>query len=320
MLLLVGVVFLIVFTLAALLLSSGNSKTRKELQAQLEYALRTPSELRDDGVPDVSKRKVFSSIPWLHSTLSRMRVGGNIQRLLDQADLHWTPSRLLLITGATWAISSFLINLWMRVGAASMLFALAAGILPFLFVFWKRRKRFDLILKKLPDSLDLMVNALRVGHSVMGSLGHAAHEEPGPLGRELRLCFEEQNFGVDLRSALENLVTRVPLLDIRIITTAMLINKESGGNLAEVLEKTSHVIRERFRLQQQVRVHTAQGRLTGVILSLMPLLLGGVMYLINPAYIKFLLTSPKGLRMVEYAFVMNIIGMFIIRKVVNIRV
>lgn len=123
-----------------------------------------------------------------------------------------------------------------------------------------------------------------------------------------------------MRTALDHLITRAPLLDLRIITTAILINKESGGNLAEVLEKTGHVIRERFRIKRQIQVHTAQGRLTGAILSLMPVFLGVLIYMINPDYIKFLLNNPKGVRMIEVAAGMNFIGMLIIRKIVNIRV
>ena len=150
------------------------------------------------------------------------------------------------------------------------------------------------------------------------ALGAAAKEAPAPIGRELRLCFEEQNFGLNLRTATDHLLERVPLQDLRIITTAMLIHKESGGNLAEVLDKTGHVIRDRFRLQQQIKVHTAQGRLTGVVLMLLPLIIGSILYTTNPAYIGLLFSRSLGHKMIAGAAVMNFIGILIIRKIVSI--
>jgi tight adherence protein B len=319
MLLLAAVVFITVFALAGLLLLARPMPS-KELRATLDSTLKTSVDLREEQLPDVAKTTLFSSIPWIQHALEQMSAVRKLRLILDQADLKWTPARLLLIAGAAFAISSYLLNERTSLGALSLVAALLPAVAPFFYVYRRRRKRFNSMLRKLPDSLDLMVNALRAGHSMVGALGHAAHEAPEPLGRELRLCFEEQNFGIDLRAALQHLVERVPLLELRILTTAMLINKESGGNLAEVLDKTGHVIRDRFRLLQQIRVHTAQGRLTGVILSLMPLVLGSVIFVINPAYIRYLFVNPTGLRMVEVAVGLNVIGMLLIRKIVNIRV
>ena len=127
-----------------------------------------------------------------------------------------------------------------------------------------------------------MVSALRVGHSLNAALSLVTRECPDPVGGEFRICYEEQNYGLELRTAMDNLITRVPLQDLKIVTTAILIQKESGGNLAEVLDKTSHVIRERFRLKRQVATHTAQGRLTGWILSALPVVLGVALYFVNP--------------------------------------
>jgi tight adherence protein B len=321
MLLLILVVFLAVFALAALLLSTGRSNTSKELQTNLDAALkRSRVSADDERLPDIRKNTLLSSIPWLNNLLAERNTALELRRLLDQADLNWTPSRLLMTAAAAWVISAYLIDLKAGLGAVSLLFGLLPGMLPFYYVYWKRGRRLNLILKRLPDTLDLMVSALRAGNSMMGSLGHAARESPEPLGRELRLCFEEQNYGVDMRQAVQNLIDRVPLQEIRIMTTAMLINKESGGNLAEVLDKTAAVIRDRFRLKQQIRVHTAQGRLTGLILSLMPVILGAVLFTLNPPYIRLLFTHPTGIRMAEVAGCMNLIGLLIIRKIVNIRV
>jgi tight adherence protein B len=221
---------------------------------------------------------------------------------------------------AFFVISAYVLSAKTDLGLVCVVPALAAGALPYIYVVKKRARRFRQFQQRLPEALDLMVSALRAGHSMVGALGTAAKESPEPIGREFRLCFEEQNFGIDLRTAVENLVERVPLQDVRMITTAMLINKESGGNLAEVLEKTGNVIRERFRLQQQIRVHTAQGRLTGWVLSLLPVILGTIIYLENPNYMSVLFTNPVGRKAIMIAATMNVLGLLVIRKIVNVRI
>ena len=147
-----------------------------------------------------------------------------------------------------------------------------------------------------------------------------ARECPDPVSTEFRICFDEQNYGLELRTAMDNLVTRVPLQDLRIVSTAILIQKESGGNLAEVLEKTGHVIRERFRLKRQVMTHTAQGRLTGLILTLLPIVLGILLYLVSPETMSLLWTRPIGVKLLYASGAMTIIGGLIIRKIVNMDV
>jgi tight adherence protein B len=165
-----------------------------------------------------------------------------------------------------------------------------------------------------------MVSALRAGHSLVAALRLVSSESPDPIGSEFRICFEEQNYGLELRTAMENLITRVPLQDLRIVATAILIQKESGGNLAEVLEKGANLIRERFKLKRQVRVHTAQGRLTGWILSFLPLVLGVGLYLIDPQTVSLLWTRQIGREMLGAATVMTFVGAMIIRKIVNMEV
>ena len=155
---------------------------------------------------------------------------------------------------------------------------------------FKRAKRFAKFEQGLPEALDLMVSALRAGHSLIAALGLVSRECPDPIGTEFKICFEEQNYGLEMKTAIDNLLTRVPLQDLRIVATAIMIQKESGGNLAEVLDKTSHVIRERFRLKRQVRTHTAQGRLTGMILTLLPVCLGIALYFVNPDLMSMLWT------------------------------
>jgi tight adherence protein B len=218
------------------------------------------------------------------------------------------------------AIISYLVYLRTDTLAISLAIGLIVGYAPFLFVRYRRQSRFDQFEQGLPEALDLMVSGLRAGHSLIASLRLVSNESPDPIGSEFRICFEEQNYGLELRTAMENLITRMPLQDLRIVVTAILIQKESGGNLAEVLEKGANLIRERFKLKRQVRVHTAQGRLTGWILSFLPLCLGIALYMIDPKTVSLLWTRQIGRDMLATATVMTFVGAMIIRKIVNMEV
>ena len=163
----------------------------------------------------------------------------------------------------------------------------------------------------------MMVSSLRAGQSLIASMGMVARECMDPVGVEFRTCFEEQNFGLELKVAIENLLHRVPLQDLRIVCTAILIQKESGGNLAEVLDKTAHVIRERFRLRREVSTRTAQGRMTGWVLTLLPVILAGALYTVNPDMMSLLWKREIGIKLLYAASAMIVIGGLIIRKIVN---
>jgi tight adherence protein B len=316
------IVFLAVFAVIALVMTAagGRSGSSARVQATLASALKIPRSSAREEIVDVRKSHLLSSVPWVHTLLVEMKGTLELRRILDQADLQWTTGRLLLTATAGWVVSAFAIHLKTGSWATSLLLGSLAGAAPFLYVLKKRAKRFAQFEQRLPDALDLMVSALRAGHSTVAALGVVAKEAQEPIRHEFRLCFEEQNFGVDIREAMANLVERVPVQDLRIISTAILIQKETGGNVAEALDKTAYVIRERFRLMAQIKVHTAQGRLTGLILSLIPAALGMALYVVNPAYIGLLFNRPVGQRMVVIGVVMNLIGLLIIRKVVRIRV
>jgi tight adherence protein B len=196
---------------------------------------------------------------------------------------------------------------------------LCAGA-PLGYVRFKRRKRFEQFEQGLPAALDLIVSALRSGHSLISAVGLVGKEVADPIGREFRICFDEQNYGLELRTAMQNLGDRVPIDDVRIIITAILIQKETGGNLAEVLERCGYIIRERFRLKKEVQTKTAQGRVTGWILSLMPVGLAFLLYMLKPEVISLLWTRPQGLKMLYTGLVLMCIGGFTIRKIVRIRI
>ncbi len=194
-------------------------------------------------------------------------------------------------------LPAYVLYLYFQYILVSLGAGLVLGAVPFGFVLFKRSRRLGQFEKGLPEALDLMVSGLRAGHSLLAAMALVARECADPVGGEFKICFEEQNYGLEMNRALDNLIIRVPLQDMKITATAILIQKESGGNLAEVLDKTSHVIRERFRLKRQIMVHTAQGRLTGWILTLLPIVLGIAIYFVDPGMISILWHREIGIKM-----------------------
>jgi tight adherence protein B len=247
-------------------------------------------------------------------------VAPRLRILLYQANLQWTAGSLILMCVICFLIPTYLIYLRTGTLIFSVLIGLLLGAAPLIYVLHKRARRFNKFEEGLPEALDLMVSALRAGHSFISALDLAGNESPDPIGKEFRICFDEQNYGLDLKTAMGNLATRVPLQDLKIVITAILIQRESGGNLAEVFDKAAYVIRERFRLKRQVRVHTAQGRLTGWILSFLPIVLGIALYLINPASMSLLWTRAIGIKLLYLSGTMTIVGALIIRKIVRVDV
>lgn len=320
--LLVLLVFIGVFTVTALLVTAtgtGAAQQLKQTMARLDSVLLTEKNGEEELV-DIRKQELLSGIPWLNRFLLKLEVAPKLRALLYQANLRWTPVGLLMGSMGCWFVAAFLIHLRMESAMLALLLGLVAGLAPLGYVLRARGKRFQQFELGLPAALDLMVSGLRGGYSLVATLSLVAREAPDPIGREFRLCFDEQNYGIELRTALANMVTRFPLQDLRIIASAILIQRETGGNLAEILEKCAHVIRERSRLKQEIRVRTAQGRMTGWILSLLPVVLGMLMYFMNPKQMSVLWTTEMGQKLLWTSAGMTTVGGFIIRKIVQIRV
>ena len=323
MLPLLVVVFLAVFVVSGLLLAAGRtgaSKQSEQTITVLQAALATSKLSRTDQSVDIRKQELFSAVPWLNRWLLKLELAPRLRLLLYQADLKWTTGSLLLMSVICFVIPAYLIHLRTGNLILSLLLGFLLAASPFVYVLHKRAQRFAKFEENLPETLDLMVSALRAGHSLVSALDLAANEAPDPIGKEFRICFDEQNYGLELKTAMSNLAERVPLQDLKIVITAILIQKESGGNLAEVFDKAAYVIRERFRLKRQVRVHTAQGRLTGWILSFLPIVLGIGLYFINPTSMSLLWTRAIGIKLLYLSGTMTIIGALIIRKIVRMDV
>jgi tight adherence protein B len=323
MLLIIALVFLGVFTAIALpLLSSGlvPSRTQQQALATLDSALKTESQEKRQLTMDLKKNETMSSIPWLNKRLLKLELTPYLRRMLAQAALPWSAGKLLILSAALFVIPAYVVMQYLdsipiALGAGALL-----GVLPYAWVMFKRGRRFSAFEKGLPEALDLMVSGLRAGHSLIAAMALVARECEAPVGPEFKIAFEEQNYGLEMKAALENLLLRIPLQDMKIVSTAILIQKESGGNLAEVLDKASNIIRERFRLKRQIMVHTAQGRLTGLILALLPVVLGIGIYFVDPGMISILWHRDIGIKLLWAAAGMTILGGVVIWKIVDIDV
>jgi tight adherence protein B len=316
-------VFLGVFGVSALLLTAtgtGASQQTKRTLTVLEAALSSDAPTTSDPIVDVRKQELFSAVPLINRLLLKIELAPRLRHLLYQAELKWTAGGLILMCLCGFVIGFYLVNLRTASIALSVIIGLLVGASPFCFVLYKRKVRFAKFEQQLPEALDLMVSAMRAGHSLNSSMDLVAHEMSDPIGGEFRICFDEQNYGLELKSAVNNLISRVPMQDLKMVVTAILIQKESGGNLAEVLDKVAYVIRERFRLKRQIRVHTAQGRLTGWILSILPLVLGLGLYFISPDTMSLLWKRDIGIKLMWASAIMTVIGALIIRKIVDIDV
>lgn len=323
MALIIALTFIAVFAVVALPLMfavGGASKASRQAIATLESVIRADMPEISTQAIDFRREDQLSSIPWLNRKLIKLQLVPSLRQMVQQAGINWSLGRLLALTGVCFAAPVFLV--YLRTGALlpSVLIGLAPAALPIVWLRWKRKRRFAKFEEKLPEALDLMVSALRAGHSLLAAMGLASRECSDPLGGEFKTCFEEQNYGLELKTALDNLTTRIPLQDLRMVATAIIIQRESGGNLAEVLDKTSFLTRERFRVKREIKTHTAQGRLTGWILTFLPVALGLAMYVLNPQFMSILWHRDIGIKLMWIAAGLIVFGGFVINRIVNIDV
>jgi tight adherence protein B len=244
----------------------------------------------------------------------------NLRLLFEQANVSLTVPNFLMICGGLCAFGLFLPAL---AGFSVMLGPLMAGFLAFLPIVWllfKRKRRLKAFAAQLPEALELIARALRAGHSLAAGFSLVANEMSEPIGGEFSRTFEEQNLGKPLDEALTDLTKRVPNLDLKFFATAIILQRQTGGDLAEILDKIGNLIRERFKIWGQVQALTGEGRLSGIVLLALPPALFVVVYRMNPDYLKLLFTDPLGKKMLVGGIVTQLFGALMIRKIVNIRV
>jgi tight adherence protein B len=312
-----------VFAVASLLdqRSAQARLLRERLASVQEAAARQPSEelalLRDE---------MLSKIPAIDNLLRRSSRISNLQPFLEQANLKIRAGNILMLCAIS-AVGLAGVG-FLAAGSLppnqALLFAavglVLGGFLPYSYASYRRTKRFQKFEELFPEAIDTLARAVRAGHAFTTALELIANELSEPVASEFRKLFEEQKFGLPVRDALMNLAERVPLVDVKFFVTAVMLQRETGGNLAEILDNLSYVIRERFKIMRQVRVYTAQGRLTMMLLMGLPPVIVITMLTTSPAFIRPLFADPIGHFLVVAGIVLQTLGYFVIRKIIRIQV
>ena len=311
--------FFLFLTYTAFLLASRKADER---QARLEQRVAAALQEFDPAVEtaiQISREDSIGGSPTMRRLLSSLNFIRKLDQMIGQADTRITVSRLLsfcVLAGLLAGLSAYtILN-----PLFALLFAGTAAALPILHISLKRKRRLHKLNEQLPDTLDLLSRSLAVGHAFSESLHQVATEMPAPIATEFRITFEEQKLGLSTKAALDRLTERVPLPDLRLSVTAMQIQRETGGNLAEILEKVAQTIRERFKLMEDFRTMTTSARGSAWILCGLPLAIVLMLTALNPEYMKVLLYDPRGHYVLEAAAVLQVLGILTIKKILNIRV
>ena len=259
-------------------------------------------------------------LPQLDKLVNRTAAGSRLSRLIEQSGIRTTASAMLVMSLCSGMLAAASAAWFVRHPLAPILAAPIGMVLPFAWLVNRRSSRFRKFEEQFPEALDLLSRAIRAGHAFQTALGMVADELTEPVGPEFKKTFERQNFGLPLRDALDELADRVTLLDVRFFVTAVAIQRETGGNLAEILDNLAHVVRERFKIRRQVRVHTAHGRFTGYVLLALPAALGAALSFLSPEHMRLLFQERMGQMMLIAAMVMQTVGFIWIRQVIKIEV
>ena len=320
---LMTIVFLLLFALMMLVISAGlrylETERKKKVETHLGGIREKDQHTRKTVLFDAEngsagkRPSFFAELPVVRRLETRMR----------QAGLDWGLGRLLLLTALGVAVGAYAgSRVQIPVYRETFLIGLAVflGILPYAYVARKRAKRLAEFEEQFPEALDFMARSLQAGHAFSVSLEMMAEESPDPLATEVRQVFNEQNLGSPLETAMRNFARRVPLIDVRFFVSAILIQRETGGNLAEILTNLSFVIRERFKLKRQVRAVSAHGRLTAAVLTVMPIVTAVILMFVAPDYLRLLAEDPDGKYIVLGAILAQLVGYYFIRRIIKIRV
>jgi tight adherence protein B len=316
----VGATFIVVVGLVVgiywFMLERPETREQDELLKRLRVAGAPRGAKRVEFVKKADKR---SALKALDTVLSRTTgLTGALQRRIAQADAKTTVGGLLLTSACLFFVTTFIVTRLTRLPWLGMAAGALLAYIPFFVITFKATRRMRTFEEQFPEAIDLIARALRAGHGFTSGLALVAEEAPQPVAGEFRLLYDQQNFGMPIGDAMKAFASRIPLLDARFFVTAVLTQRESGGNLAEILSNLATVIRERFKVKRQVRVISAHGRITAWILCGLPPSLAVAMFIATPSHMMLLVTDPMGNYMVFAAIFMQIAGTLIIRKLVDI--
>jgi tight adherence protein B len=299
---------------AGSLLDQRNARAR--LMKERLATVQKPAEREPDEELAFLRDEMLSQIPALDTFLRRSERVSAFQKTLSQAGMQLRAGNFLLLCAGAGA----LVFIYSRNPAIAWAGMFIGFLLPYSFVSYRRNKRFEKFEELFPEAIDTLARAVRAGHAFTTALEMISDEVAEPVASEFRKLYEEQKFGMPVRDALVNLTERIPLVDVKFFVTAVMLQRETGGNLAEILDNLSYVIRERFKIQRQVRVYTAQGRLTMAMLMGMPPIIVTIMLILNPAFIRPLFTDPIGHTLLVAGIALQTVGYFVIRKIIRIQV
>ena len=314
-------VFVIVAVAAFALFSIFDQRSAQArlIKERLANERKAPERAPEDELA-LLRDEQLSQIPALDVLLRRSARISDLQKMLAQAGMSLRAGNFLGFSALA-GIAATLIAYFLSKRVEVAWFALLVGfVLPYGYASIKRNKRFEKFEELFPEAIDTLARAVRAGHAFTTALEMITNEVAEPIAGEFRQLYEEQKFGMPVRDALMNLTDRVPLVDVKFFVTAVMLQRETGGNLAEILDNLSYVIRERFKIQRQVRVYTAQGRLTMALLMGMPPIIVVVMLVLNPAFIHPLFADPIGHTLLVAGIALQTVGYFVIRKIIRIQV
>jgi len=322
MLLMIVFAIVLVLTLTALLVMTRPTAADRAIEGRVAgIQVASAQEVYiGEGIPEFLKRTKLSEIDWLDNLLKRWNFAHKIELLITQAESSWSVPTVLLGSAVSAAFGFLVSYVWLPDLAVCIVLGILFCALPFFVLQIKRARRMRRFNQGLPDAIDLVCRALRAGHSLSAAIEIVGQEAAEPVRTEFREVYRQQNFGLPHRDALLQLARRVPSSDLQFVVTAMLVQKETGGNLVDILDRTVAVVRDRIRIEGEVRIYTAQGRLTGVILALLPIIMFFLINIANHGYAKILLEDPLGRKLIYAGLSFMVIGGLIIRKIVNVKV
>src|SRR5580692_9258281 len=323
MLVAVIVSFAVIFVLVLMAVSVGVKFFDARRKKQVSEMLQTAAGETVTPVANLLKDIDPDAPTGLKALIAKLHFSRHAQEQIQQAGLNWSASRLLIAMGLA-MIPGLGIGAWTKIllngPTSAIVFAIITGMIPYMIVRHKRTARLNKLEEQFPDALDFLARSMRAGHAFSISLEMIGEEMADPLGQEFRALFNEQNLGAPLDIALRNFTMRVPLLDVRFFTSSVLLQKQTGGNLSEILSRLAYVIRERFRLKGQVKAASAHGRLTATILALLPVATMLGLLVVAPGYLQGMAADSDGKWMIGGAIFAQILGNFFIKKIINIKV
>jgi tight adherence protein B len=315
------VIVAIVFGIIWMIGGGTGDKNQEIVRRRMESVRKAESRGEVSLDLKLVRDELYSNVPTLHKLLMRLPWSSGLQNFINQAGLKMKAGKFVLWSAVAGLGAYVMFSvIYPNAPILALLFGLMAVSVPLIVVSIKRMRRLSQFEERFPEALDLIGRAVRAGHAFTTGLEMVSKESAEPVSGEFRATFEEQNFGLPLRDALLNLAERVPLMDVRFFVTALLVQKETGGNLAELLDELSRLIRERFRIYREVKVRTAQGRLTAAVLIALPFGLLLVLQFVNPDYVRVLWTDPIGPVLLGAAAGLQVIGSLVIWKIVHIEV